>query len=117
DRVLLQEQDGVAADLGYADADALMAEVAAAARTIAWTSDETWDRILSSVKGPRGRSAPADRHVGPGVVIRDKLVELTAEADPLSDPTLVLRAGAAPAEAGRRTPRPPAATLPREATV
>ncbi|HEY3239032.1 MAG TPA: [protein-PII] uridylyltransferase, partial [Acidimicrobiia bacterium] len=45
DRLLLQEQDGVAADLGFSDADALMAEVAAAARTIAWTSDETWDRI------------------------------------------------------------------------
>ena len=29
---------------------------ARAARTIAWTSDETWDRILSSVKGPRGRT-------------------------------------------------------------
>src|SRR5688500_7003964 len=53
DRLLLQEQDGVAEDLGFADADVLMAEVAAAARTIAWTSDETWDRILSSVKGPR----------------------------------------------------------------
>jgi [protein-PII] uridylyltransferase len=33
DRLLLQEQDGVAADLGYSDADALMADVAAAART------------------------------------------------------------------------------------
>jgi [protein-PII] uridylyltransferase len=105
DRLLLQEQDGIAADLGYADADALMAEVAAAARTIAWTSDETWDRILSSVKGPRGRTAPADRHVGPGIVIRDGVVELTAEAEPLSDPTLVLRAGAAAAEAGLRISR------------
>ncbi|MDQ1518288.1 MAG: [protein-PII] uridylyltransferase [Actinomycetota bacterium] len=104
-RLLLQEQDGIAADLGYADADALMAEVAAAARTIAWTSDETWDRILSSVKGPRGRTAPADRHVGPGIVIRDDIVELTAEADPLSDPTLVLRAAAAAAEAGLRLSR------------
>jgi [protein-PII] uridylyltransferase len=105
DRLLLQEQDGIAADLGYADADALMAEVAAAARTIAWTSDETWDRILSSVKGPRGRTAPADRHVGPGLVIRDGVVELTADADPLTDPTLALRAGAAAAEAGLRISR------------
>ncbi|MDP9388297.1 MAG: [protein-PII] uridylyltransferase, partial [Actinomycetota bacterium] len=36
DRLLLQEQDAVAGALGYADADALMAAVAAAARTIAW---------------------------------------------------------------------------------
>ena len=106
DRLLLQEQDGIAADLGYADADVLMAEVAAAARTIAWTSDETWDRILSSVKGPRGRSAAADRHVGPGLVVRDGVVELTADADPLSDPTLVLRAAAAAAEVGLRLSRP-----------
>ncbi len=105
DRLLLQEQDGIAADLGYSDADALMAEVAAAARTIAWTSDETWDRILSSVKGPRGRSAPVDRHVGPGLVIRDGVVELTADADPLTDPTLALRAGAAAADAGLRISR------------
>ncbi|HET9770416.1 MAG TPA: [protein-PII] uridylyltransferase, partial [Acidimicrobiia bacterium] len=105
DRLLLQEQDGVAADLGYGDADALMADVAAAARTIAWISDETWDRILSSFKGPRGRSARADRHCGPGIVVRDGVVELTADADPLSDPTLVLRAAAAAAEAGLRLSR------------
>ena len=105
DRLLLQEQDGIADDLGFVDADALMAEVAAAARTIAWTSDETWDRILSSFKGPRGRSATGDRHVGAGIVIRDGVVELTADADPLSDPTLVLRAAAAAAEAGLRLSR------------
>ncbi|HLJ09226.1 MAG TPA: [protein-PII] uridylyltransferase [Acidimicrobiia bacterium] len=117
DRLLLQEQDGIAADLGYADADVLMAEVAAAARTIAWTSDETWDRILSSVKGPRGRSAAADRHVGPGVVVRDGVVELTADADPLSDPTLVLRAAAAAAEAGLRLSRPAVDRLAVEAAA
>jgi len=116
DRLLLQEQDGIASDLGFSDADALMAEVAAAARTIAWTSDETWERILSSVKGPRGRSAPADRHVGPGLVIRDGVVELTAEAEPLSDPTLVLRAAAAAAEAGLRLSRSAADRLAVEAT-
>ncbi|HZQ75925.1 MAG TPA: [protein-PII] uridylyltransferase [Acidimicrobiia bacterium] len=117
DRLLLQEQDGIAVDLGYADADVLMAEVAAAARTIAWTSDETWDRILSSVKGPRGRSAAADRHVGPGVVVRDGVVELTADADPLSDPTLVLRAAAAAAEAGLRLSRPAVDRLAVEAAA
>lgn len=106
DRLLLQEQEGVAADLGLPDADALMAEVATAARTIAWTSDETWDRIASSLRGPAGRSAPADRRVGPGLVLRDGLVELTAEADPTRDPSLALRAAAAAAEAGTRLSRP-----------
>ncbi len=93
-----------------------MAEVAAAARTIAWTSDETWDRILSSVKGPRGRSTAADRHVGPGLVIRDGVVELTADADAISDPTLVLRAAAAAAEAGLRLSRRAVDRLAAEAT-
>jgi [protein-PII] uridylyltransferase len=106
DRLLLQEQDGVAADLGFPDADALMAEVAAAARTIAWTSDETWDRIASSLRGPSGRSAPADRHVGPGLVLRDGVIHLTPEAAPAADPSLVLRAAAAAAEAGTRLSRP-----------
>jgi [protein-PII] uridylyltransferase len=116
DRLLLQEQDGVAEDLGYSDADALMADVVAAARTIAWTSDETWDRILSSVKGPRGRSTPADRHVGGGIVIRDGVVELTADADPIADPTLVLRAAAAAAEVGLRLSRRAVDRLAAEAT-
>src|SRR2546423_3339976 len=115
DRLLLQEQDGIATDLGYADADALMADVAAAARTIAWTSDEPWDRIRPPVKGPRGRPAPADRPVGPGIVIRDGVVELTAEADPISDPTVVLRAAAAAAEAGLRISRQAADRLAVEA--
>src|SRR5688500_7187866 len=117
DRLLLQEQDGVAADLDYGDADAWMADVAAAARTIAWISDETWDRIRSSMKGPRGRSGPADRHCGAGIVIRDGVVELTAEADPLSDPTLVLRAAAAAAEAGLRLSRAAVDRLAVEAAV
>jgi [protein-PII] uridylyltransferase len=58
DLLLLQEQDGIAARLGYADADALMADVAAAARTIAWTSDEAWHRVGSWLTGPRCRPAP-----------------------------------------------------------
>ena len=115
DRLLLQDQDGVAADLGFPDADALMAEVAAAARTIAWTSDETWDRIASSLRGPSGRSAPADRHLGRGLVLRDGLVDLSAEADPPGDPTLVLRAAAAAAEAGTRLARSTLDRLARDA--
>ena len=44
DRLVLQEQDQVAGALGYPDADALMAAVAAAGRTIAWTCTSTWRR-------------------------------------------------------------------------
>jgi len=44
DRLLLQEQDQVAAVLGYTDADALMAAIAEAGRTIAWVTDDVWRR-------------------------------------------------------------------------
>jgi len=56
DRLALQEQDGVAAACGYADADALMAAVAAAGRAIAWESDDAWRRIGAELAG--GRAVP-----------------------------------------------------------
>jgi [protein-PII] uridylyltransferase len=96
---------GGAPALGAPDAAPLWAVGPPAARTIAWTSDETWDRITSSLRGPSGRSAAADRHVGPGLVLRDGLVHLTPEAQPAKDPSLVLRAAAAAAEAGTRLSR------------
>ena len=98
DRLLLQEQDGIAEALGMADADALMAGVSAAARTIAWTSDETWQRVRSSLRGPAG--AKRDRPLATGVVLRDGVVEITSDADPTHDVGLVLRAAAMAAEAG-----------------
>ena len=100
DRLLLQDQDGVAAALGDADADVLMARLAAAARTVAWTSDDTWDRIRSSLRGPIGRMAARDRILGTGLILRDGRVELGPDADPAHDPGLVLRAAAAAATAG-----------------
>ncbi|HVF33144.1 MAG TPA: HD domain-containing protein [Acidimicrobiales bacterium] len=56
DRLVLQEQDGVASHLGYADADALMADVSAAARGISYLSDDAWDRIDAWLGGPRARA-------------------------------------------------------------
>ena len=116
DRLLLQEQDGIADALGDADADALMARLSSAARAIAWTSDETWDRIGSSLRGPRGRVAAADRDLAPGLVLRDGVVELGPGADPTRDAGLVLRAAAAAARTGtslsRRTRQRLAAEAP-----
>ncbi len=97
DRLLLQEQDGVAAVLADGDADSLMGSVAAAARTIAWTSDETWDRVRSGLRGPLGRRASRDRRLAEGVVLRDGLVHLASDADPATDPVLVLRVAEAAA--------------------
>jgi [protein-PII] uridylyltransferase len=93
----LQEQDGVAAALGEPDADVLMAKIAAAARSIAWTSDDAWRRVRSSLRGPLGRIGRRDRVLGPGLVLRDGVVHLEADASPAEDPLLVLRAAAAAA--------------------
>ena len=64
DRLVLEEQDGVAAALGYADADAMMSAVSSAARAIAWTGDEVWERVDSSLKGPLGWRVSRDRRAG-----------------------------------------------------
>ncbi len=100
DRLLLQEQDAVADALGHADADALMAAVSAAARTIAWTGDDAWRRVASARAGPRGRTTGRDRPLGPGLVLRDGEVALTADANPAGDPSLALRGAAAAAQSG-----------------
>ncbi|MDQ2727940.1 MAG: [protein-PII] uridylyltransferase, partial [Actinomycetota bacterium] len=96
--LLLQDQDVVTAALGKADADALMADVADAARTLAWASDDGWRRVGSWLRGPRGRGGSGDRPLEPGLVRRDDEIALTTDADPAADPSLALRAGAASAE-------------------
>ena len=94
----LQEQDGVADALGLVDSDALMAGVASSARAIAWTSDDAWRRVRSSLRGPLGRIARRDRVLGEGVVLRDGEVRLAVEADPAVDSILALRAARLAAE-------------------
>jgi [protein-PII] uridylyltransferase len=97
DILALQEQDGVAAALQMASADALMGAIAASARTIAWTSDEAWQRIDSTLAGPAGRGHRRDHPVASGVVVRDGEIHLDHGANPASDPTLVLRVATASA--------------------
>ncbi len=106
DQLLLERQDEVAAALGDASADALMARVATAARSVAWTGDEVWGRVGSSLTGPFGRIFARDRPLGDGLVLRDGEVHLDVEADVAGDGSLVLRAAAAAARAGTRIDRP-----------
>ena len=97
DRLVLQEQDAVAAALGLLDAEALMRRLAEAGRTVAHAFDATWrtvDRLLSG-PAPRGRRPLAD-----GVVEHGGEVVLARGVNPKNDPILVLRAAAAAAEAG-----------------
>ena len=112
DRLLLQEQDALASVLGNADADELMRRVSSAARTIAWTSDDAWSRIESSLAGPLGRRR-RDKTIDSGLALRDGEIHLAAGADPAADPSLALRAAAAAATRSTRIHR---ASLDRLAT-
>jgi [protein-PII] uridylyltransferase len=114
DRLLLQEQDAVADALGYADADVLMRAVAHAARTIAWTSDDAWARIESSLVGPLGRARRA-RDLGGGLALRDGEVTIGDDVDVGADPALPLRAAAVAAGHGTQLDRRALARLAAEA--
>ena len=84
DRLLLELQDDVAAALDLADADVLMAEVAAAARTIAWTGEGAARRTTRAARrrGPLGAIVNLRRReVAPGLVLDDGRLALTAQAD------------------------------------
>ncbi|MGK2948677.1 MAG: [protein-PII] uridylyltransferase [Acidimicrobiales bacterium] len=105
DRLLLEDQDAVAEALAEASADALMHSVATAARTIAWRSDDAWQRIDASLTGPLGWRARRDKPLGPGLVLRDGEVHLTADAAPAADPALPLRAAVAAAAGDTRIHR------------
>ncbi|MGZ4617838.1 MAG: [protein-PII] uridylyltransferase [Frankiaceae bacterium] len=106
DKLLLQEQDGIAAALGYADADALAHAVADAGRKIAWAYDSAWRRAegVLTPRGPGrrfGRSRRPDRRpLADGVVEQNGEVVLARDADPATDPVLVLRAAEASGRAG-----------------
>ncbi|MGH9299686.1 MAG: DUF294 nucleotidyltransferase-like domain-containing protein, partial [Acidimicrobiales bacterium] len=102
DRLALQEQDEVAAVLGYADADALMAALAEAGREVMWASGDGWLRIHSALLGPAGRGGGREMALGHGVVLRDGEIALAGDADVRGDPTLLLRLATAAAE--RRLP-------------
>lgn len=91
DVLRLEDQDAASATGGWQDADALMADVAAAGRTIAWLVDENWGRSVAS------EERLPDRAISSGIVLRNGEIELSDIADPASDPTLVLQAAVAAA--------------------
>ena len=90
DTMRLEDQDAAAAAAGLPSADALMADIAAAARTVAWVSDEAWGRIGKTTGG-------SPKEVAPGVMLIDGEIELAVDADPAVDPTFMLRIATAAA--------------------
>ena len=109
DQLLLQEQDAVAAALAHGDADDLMRDIAAAARAIAWTGDETWRRATASSSGRRGLFGGGRRDDGrplaEWLVLRGGEVHVADGADLASDPVLPLRAAAIAASHGTTVDR------------
>ena len=96
----------MATALGYPDADELMRAVSTAARSIAWTSDEVWERVDSSLSGPRGWRMSRDQVARPrGGAARGPRVPHRGGRRRPADPLLLLRVAAAAAEADRRIDR------------
>ncbi|MER5728538.1 [protein-PII] uridylyltransferase [Streptomyces sp. NPDC002138] len=112
DRLSLQEQDPVAAQLGLLDADALLREVYEAARVVSYAGDVTWREVgrvlrarasrprLRGLLGTRGTSAVERAPLAEGVVEQDGEAVLALAARPERDPVLPLRLAAAAAQAG-----------------
>jgi len=100
DRLGLEDHDAVAALLGHVDADAMLAAVGTAARTISYAIDGTVRRAAQSQRarvlrvGPR---RPVLKPLGFGLFEHDGEVVLGAHLDPSRDPLLVLRAAVAAA--------------------
>jgi len=94
DQLPLQEQDAVAELLEVHDADALLHELGAAARAVAWISADMWRRLLSTERGPRGRGT-GERMLDDHVVLRDGNTALARDAVVDTDAVLALAARSA----------------------
>jgi len=99
-----QEQEPVAALLGIDGPDDLLRVVGGAAASVTHAADVTWRRALQATRPQRSRFVrgrkPVLRLLGPGLAEHDGEAVLTAQADPRSDPLLVLRMAARAARAG-----------------
>ncbi len=128
-KLLLQEQEQVAAALGAADADSLMHSIATAGRTVAWEGDDAWRRrsAWTRERVGRGRRRPAAGGAGSGPLPSDRGIQvsgdevgLTEDADVAVDASLSFRLAAVAAERnlpisrdalnllGRKAPEPQA---------
>ena len=102
DRLLFQEQDAVAHELGYTDADALMSDVAQAARSVDYLLEFTWHQLGQRNKDGFGRflRKPRTDIVAKNLNVSQKEIVINPQADIQSDPMIGLRAAATAAQLG-----------------
>lgn len=109
DRLQVQDQDAVAAQLGLDDRDALLKHVAGIARTVDHASDLTWHRVDRALSRPQGTITDLGGRItrriertplADGIVEQEGEAVLARAVNPANDPTLVVRAAAAAAQSG-----------------
>ena len=102
DRLLFQEQDKVAKILDYKDADAMMSDVARAARSVDYLLDYTWHALEHKSKDGLGRilRKPRVANVAKNVsaINREIIIDPFTSYD--EDPVVGLRAAATAAQLG-----------------
>ena len=102
DRLLFQEQDAVARELDYVDADAMMSDVAQAARSVDYLLEFTWHQLEQRSKDGFGRflRKPRTDTVAKNLSVSQKEIVINPLTDIAADPMLGLRAAATAAQLG-----------------
>ena len=99
DQLLLTEQDRVALTMGYVDADALMLEVAKAARAVDYLMDLTWHRIDSN-QGKSWFRRKSNQSIDQGLIILNSEVTVETGYEISNDSAIGLRAASTAAQRG-----------------
>ena len=99
DLLLLTEQDRVASKMEYANADALMLDIAKAARAVDYLMDSTWHRIDSN-GGQSWLRRRKNQKIDQGLIILNSEVTIEDGYDIANDSAIGLRASAAAAQRG-----------------
>ena len=99
DLLLLTEQDRVASKMEYANADALMLDIAKAARAVDYLMDSTWHRIDSN-GGQSWLRRRKNQKIDQGLIILNSEVTIEDGYDIANDSAIGLRAAATAAQRG-----------------